>query len=504
MNRIASSILLSRDETWDEVLLVDRYPKLAFFGGYQAFPGGTLEPDDAKVPVDNVDKLFQERGENLGEDFPSFVAAAARELFEETGVWLGRGVDESGRSLEEDRRLMLADELSFLQILKRRGQRIDATDFTPLCRITTPPFTPRRYDTWFLGCQLPKGAKVDIVDGELVGGGFARPEDALEQWRGGDTLIVPPVIIFLQQLASSTKEGFVQWIRQFTDSYEEGKLHRVYFTPGVLLAALKTPTKPPATHTNTCLVGEDKVYVVDPAPVDPAEQMKLWNLLDEFLAEGRTLEGILLTHYHPDHVGAVAECQRRYKLPVRAHRDAMAELDGFDFGEPLEHEQDLDLGSSPDGKSGWTLRAYHVPGHAPGHLAFQESRYQTLLVGDLLSTLSSILIDPSDGHLATYLESLKFLESVAEGTVSPGHGPPVREGRKAIRAQLRHRQQRENQLLAALSNEPQSVSELVSKVYADVDKKMWEMAGRSLASGLIKLQEEGRVQEQDGGYRVAR
>ncbi len=501
MTRIAVSILLSRNESWDEVLLIDRNPKLSFFGGYQAFPGGTLEPEDAKVPVDNLDKLSQERGESLGKDFPSFVVAAARELFEETGVWLGRGVDESGRSLDEDRRLMLADELSFVQILKQRGQRIDALDFTPLCRITTPPFTPRRYDTWFLGCQLPKGGEVEIIEGELVGGGFAKPEDALEKWREGEVLIVPPVIIFLQRLANSTKEDFVNWMQQFT-SYDDGKLHRVYFTPGVLLAALKTPTKPPATHTNTCLVGEERVYLVDPAPVEPLEQAKLWDLLDEFLAEGRMLEGILLTHYHPDHVGAVAECQRRYKLPVRAHRDTMAELGGFDFGEPLEHEQDLDLGSTPDGKPGWTLRAFHVPGHAPGHLAFQESRYQTLIVGDLLSTLSSILIDPRDGHLATYLESLKFLESVAEATVYPGHGPPAREGRKAIQAQLRHRQQRENQLLAALSDEPQSVSELVSKVYADVDKKMWEMAGRSLASGLIKLQEEGRVQEQDGCCRL--
>jgi glyoxylase-like metal-dependent hydrolase (beta-lactamase superfamily II)/8-oxo-dGTP pyrophosphatase MutT (NUDIX family) len=499
MNRIAASILLSRSENWDEVLLVDRNPKLSFFGGYQAFPGGTLEPEDGEVPIDNLDS---ERGrERLGDDFPSFIAAAARELFEETGVWLGRGVDESGRSLEKDRRLMLAGEVTFLELLNWRAQRLDARDFTPLCRITTPPFTPRRYDTWFLGCQLPRGGEVEIIEGELVGGGFAKPEDALEKWREGDALIVPPVIIFLQRLANSTKKDFVNWMQQFT-SYDEGKLHRVYFTPGVLLAALKTPTKPPATHTNTCLVGEEKVYVVDPAPVDPSEQAKLWDLLDEFLAEGRRLEGILLTHYHPDHVGAVAECQRRYKLPVRAHRDTMAELDGFDFGEPLEHEQDLDLGSSPDGKPGWTLRAYHVPGHAPGHLAFLENRYQTLLVGDLLSTLSSILIDPSDGHLATYLKSLEFLESVAQGTVYPGHGPPAREGKKAIRAQLRHRQQREIQLLAALSNEPQSVSELVSKVYADVDKKMWEMAGRSLASGLIKLQEEGRVEEKGGGYRL--
>jgi glyoxylase-like metal-dependent hydrolase (beta-lactamase superfamily II)/8-oxo-dGTP pyrophosphatase MutT (NUDIX family) len=504
MMRVAVSILLARGRESKEVLLVDRNPELVFFGGYQAFPGGTLEPEDATVPVENLPRSVENSGDGQGGDFSSFVAAAARELFEETGVWLGRGSDRSPGSLEENRRRMLAGEVSFLEILKEKGQHIDAADFTPLCRITTPPFTPRRYDTWFLQCRLPAGARVDILDGELVGGGFTRPEDALTRWRRGEVLIVPPVIIFLQELQRSSNEDFVQWIRQFTGSYDRGKLHRVYFTPGVLLAALKTPTQPPATHTNTCLVGEEWVYVVDPAPVDPAEQNKLWHLLDEFIAEGRTLKGILLTHYHPDHVGAVAECQRRYKLPIHAHRDTVSELPGFDFGDPLEHGQELDLGTSPDGQPGWKLRAYHVPGHAPGHLAFEESRYKALLLGDLLSTLSSILIDPRDGHLVTYLESLRFLESVAEGTVYPGHGPPAREGKKAIQAQIRHRQDREDQLLAALTDEPQSVAELVEKVYTDVDKSMWELAGRSLVSGLIKLQEEGRVEETDDGYRLTR
>ena len=496
MKRLAVSILLRPRDESQEVLLVDRNPKLAFFGGYQAFPGGTLEPEDAKAPIKNL----PDAGKGLGDDYPAFVAAAARELFEETGVWFGRGSDRSERSLEEDRRRMLAGEVTFDQILRETGQHIDAEDFTPLCRITTPPFTPRRYDTWFLQCRLPEGAKVDVIPGELMGGGFARPADALDRWRRGEVLIVPPVVIFLHGLVRTSHQDFVGWARSFTDSYAQGILHRVYFTPGVLLAALKTPTRPPATHTNTYLVGEERVYVVDPAPVDPLEQKKLWHLLDQLVSEGRSLQGILLTHYHPDHVGAVAECQSRYRLPVHAHRDTVAQLPDIRFADSLEHGQALDLGTSPDGQPGWKLRAYHVPGHAPGHLAFQESRYQALIAGDLLSTLSSILIDPRDGHLATYLKSLQFLESIAEGTVYPGHGPPAREGRKAIRMALGHRQEREAQLLAALSHESQAVEVLVSKIYQDVDKSIWELAGRSLVSGLIKLQEEGRVQEKEGGY----
>jgi glyoxylase-like metal-dependent hydrolase (beta-lactamase superfamily II) len=399
---------------------------------------------------------------------------------------------------------MLTGEASFHEILKERGERIDARDFTPLCRITTPPFTPRRYDTWFFRCRVPRGQKVAISHGELVGGGFANPGEALARWRNGEVLIVPPVVILLGGLAEMDRDAFVDWTRRFTDSYAREKLHRVYFTPGILLAPLRTPTRPPATHTNTYVVGEGLVYIVDPAPVDPVEQQKLWTLLDELVEEGRSLKGILLTHYHPDHVGALGGCQRRYDLTVRAHRETMARLAGIDFGDPLEHGDEIDLGVSPDGRAGWNLRVYHVPGHAPGHLAFQESRYQALIVGDLVSTLSSILIDPRDGHLATYLKSLNLLESVARGTVYPGHGPPAREGKDVVRAALRHREDREAQLLGALSLEPQSIDALVCKVYQDVDPSLWELAGRSLISGLIKLQEDGRAEEQDGGYRLAR
>ena len=105
------------------------------------------------------------------------------------------------------------------------------------------------------------------------------------------------MIILLGGLATAGGDAFVRWARQFTESYARGKLHHVYFTPGVLLAALETPTRLPATHTNTYLVGDETVYIVDPAPVDPVEQEKLWNLLDEVIAEGRSLKEILLTHY---------------------------------------------------------------------------------------------------------------------------------------------------------------------------------------------------------------
>ncbi len=490
MERVAVSLAISRRNRPDEILLVERNKKLRFFGGFLAFPGGTLDDADAAIAVRGLDDETMSR----------FVVAGARELFEETGIWLGSGgnTPEIGQ-LRADRRRLLAEEVGFGELLDRNAQRLDADDLVPLCRITTPPFAPVRYFTWFLRGLVPEETEVEIWDGELVSGSFVDPKDTLARWRKGELQIAPPMIVLLDEWARG-QDGLERRIRSMTESYEAGALHRVYFSPGILLVPLETPTLPPATHTNTCIVGEERLYVVDPSPAGEGEQARLWKLLDDLLDQGRNLAGILLTHYHQDHVGALEPMQRRYDVPAFAHADCAAELPGAHFGATLDHGDTVELGRAPDGSDGWRLHVYHVPGHARGHLAFQDSRYRAIIVGDLVSTISSILIDPRDGHLATYLESLEFLKSVTTTTLYPGHGPPVPDGRRVIHKTLEHRAEREEQLVAALSNEPQSASALVESIYTDVPPQMHALAQRSLLAGLVKLEEEGRVRRVETGY----
>ena len=496
MKRLAVSLALSRRSRPEELLLVERSKKLRYFGGVLAFPGGKLDADDESIPVRGLTDNANANANAMSR----FIVAGARELFEETGIWLGRGGNTpDDAKLREDRRRLLAEDVAFSALLERNRQHLDAADLVPLCRITTPPFAPVRFDTWFLRGLVPDDTEVEIWDGELVGGDFVEPKKTLARWKRGELQIAPPMVVLLDEWAKG-QDALGERIRAMTESYEAGKLHRIYFSPGILLVPLETPTRPPATHTNTCIVGEERLYLVDPSPVDEREQARLWDLLDELRAEGRTLEGILLTHYHPDHVGALAEMQRRYDVPAYAHADCIAELPDARFGKALEHGDTVELGRAPDGSADWKLEAYHVPGHARGHLAFQDSRYGATIVGDLVSTISSILVDPKDGHLATYLESLELLESVTEGTLYPGHGPPVPDGKKAIRKTLEHRAEREQQLVAALSKEPQSAGALVEAIYTDVPSQMLALAERSLLSGLIKLEEEGRVERHELGF----
>lgn len=491
--RTAVSVLLTRDPASTEVYLVERNPKLKFFGGYFAFAGGTLDDADREVVLQNATRF--------PEEVRPFVVAAAREIFEETGVLLTSGAsDLSSPILADYRKKLLNGELPFAEILRREGHSVDAGSFHWICKIITPEFSPVRYETHFLWARIPTGQAAEIWEGELVSGQFISAGDALARWKQGEMLIVPPVIVMLQELSDRSVETFTDRVAEIAESYLRGELHRVYFTPGIHMVTLKTGTLPPATHTNAYLVGESDIYIIDPAPSDRAEQVKLWNYLEALLKEGRTLKGVLLTHHHSDHIGAVSECLARYGLPLMAHEKTAAKLSGFVFSRLLKDGDELALGASPDGEPDWKLKVFHTPGHASGHLAFQESRYGAVIAADLISTVSTIVISPPDGHLATYMSSLEVLASITNGTLYPSHGPAVLDGKRVVHYYIEHRQERENKLLGALSKEPRTPSDLVKQVYDDVDSAIWPLAEHSLRSGLIKLAEEGKCLEVSSGY----
>lgn len=491
--RQAVSIVLTRDSDSKEVFLAERNPELKFFGGYYAFPGGTLDKDEADVEIRHADQIDRK-------SIP-YILAGAREIFEETGLLLTHG----NHPIPEDRRdtyrkQLLADEISFGQILHQENQHIDAADFHFICSILTPEFAPVRYDTQFYWVNLPEGQHPEIWPGELVAGEFISAEEAVTRWASNEMLIVPPVIFMLRELQNHAVETFGSYVLNHAEAYRRGKIHQIFFAPGVQLIPLKTRTLLPATHTNAYLVGHKQLYIIDPAPADPAEQRRFWDYLDDRLAEGCEFKGILLTHHHSDHVGALSECQQRYDLPIMAHRKTAEKLSSIDFHIFLDDGDELDLGVTPDGQPDWKLRVYHTPGHASGHLAFKENRYNTVLVGDLISTLSTIVISPPDGHLATYLASLRRLQSIVEWMLYPGHGPAVRNGPQVVETYITHRQEREQKLLDALSSRPQSIQQLVEKVYNDVDPAIWGLARHSLHAGLIKLIEDGLCRQDGDGF----
>lgn len=507
--RTAAALLITRGEGQDRaVFLVERSPELRFFGGYWALPGGTVAAEDDSL------------GNSPGNPDLALQACAHRELFEETGLLRHRlpATRTGGDTLVALREQMIAREAKDANGAAAASTpspwpHVIAGSVPPLplrelCRIETPAFAPVRYDTAFFhvpldGCVAgTAGLRPDVWRGELIQGRWWLPQQALASWRNGDLLLVPPVVILLKHLARAADfEHFADEIATTAARYHDGHLHQVRFSPGVVLAPLRTPTLPPATTTNCYLVGHERIWVVDPGSPYPDEQARLSRLLDELQADGAQIAGILVTHHHPDHTGGVVALSRARDLPVRGHPLTLARLaPGFRAGAALDDGMKVPLGKSPDGNAGWELIAVHTPGHDRGHLCFRESRYGAMLVGDMLSTISTIIVDPPEGHLATYLQSLDLLATQPLTTLYPAHGPAMREGQRLVKQYLRHRRQRETKLLEVLAQQSGTLDELLPKVYWDADPSLYKFAARSLLAGLHKLQEEGRASEHHGRW----
>ncbi len=516
--RNAAALLITKGEGKDlEILLCERAAELRFFGGYWALPGGTLAPEDWEA----IGK------EPSADDSEALQACALRELFEETGLL--RHVLPSERAttdaIETVRTALLQRESDAAKKASKEATRSPFLDLVhgaaqpaplvPLCRIETPAFSPVRYDTVFFHVPLSACTNstlrdangkpsVDVRTGELIQGRFVKPADALLQWRRGELLLVPPVVILCEHLAAATDfAAFSHAIAATTLSYREGALHEVRFSPGVVLAPLRTPTLPPATTTNCLVIGHKELWVVDPGSPHAEEQQRLERLLDQLCMRGAVVRGVLSTHHHPDHVGGIAALCRSRGISVRGHEETLSRLpEGCALGAPLRDGDTIDLGDAPDGSKGWTLRAMHTPGHDRGHLCFLESRYGAALVGDMLSTVSTIIIDPPEGHLATYLQSLERLLQEPLSTLYPAHGPALRDGSRLVKQYIRHRRQRETGLVTALQEGGGTVEQLLPKVYWDADQRLWRFAVRSLLAGLQKLEEEGRAAQHEGVWRA--
>jgi glyoxylase-like metal-dependent hydrolase (beta-lactamase superfamily II) len=257
---------------------------------------------------------------------------------------------------------------------------------------------------------------------------------------------------------------------------------------------LHTIALAPSTHTNAFLVGRDPVYLIDPGPEKAEEQERLFAILDARRDAGQPLTAVVLTHHHPDHVGAAAACSRCYGVPVWAHPlTAQALAARLQVSRFLGDGDRLELGPAPDGRGRWHLEAVHTPGHAPGHLAFYDPYYRLLFAGDMVSTLSSIIIAPPDGDLAVYLDSLRRLLTLDCRLLLPAHGSASPRPRETLEECIAHRAKREEQLLAALGPQPSRVKDLLPELYKGLPESLSRLAELQTLAGLQKLQREGRV-----------
>ena len=252
------------------------------------------------------------------------------------------------------------------------------------------------------------------------------------------------------------------------------------------------------TGTNTWIIGSDPVVVIDPGPLIASH-------LDAILETGR-IEAILVTHAHLDHSALASRLGPISGAPVLAFGSASD-------GRPRRAEHLTDLGGgegvddafAPDGTLAdgavvetamGLITALHTPGHFGNHMAFALG--DTVFCGDLVMGWATTLISPPDGDLAAFRTSCGRLRDRAPRALLPGHGEPVTNPRARIDELLRHRDQREAQIVAALSEAPGTAAALAARVYTDITPHLLPAAARNVLAHLIDLAERGDVVAPEG------
>lgn len=256
-------------------------------------------------------------------------------------------------------------------------------------------------------------------------------------------------------------------------------------TPTLSRIVAPNPSHMTLDGTNTYVAGEPgsgAAFVIDPGPDDKAHLQRVKAALSALDAE---CCGIVVTHHHLDHSEAALSWGQELGAVVAASSAGVAGPGGRVLS-----------GGSSLGAAGLTLTAVPTPGHTADHLCFRLPD-GGLLAGDHVLGRGTSVVAWPEGDLADYLESLRRVFDLGPDALFPGHGPELTEDPAAVISYyLEHRAWRQSQVLTALEEDPELAarpSELVARIYSDVDPVLWPAAELSTKACLVKLAAEGAI-----------
>ncbi|HTO47264.1 MAG TPA: MBL fold metallo-hydrolase [Burkholderiales bacterium] len=534
--RPAATIVVAREaDRGLEVLMVRRTRAMEFAGGAHVFPGGAVDPadSDAALVAACVGLDDAEASQRLG--IPSgglaYWICAMRECFEEAGLlyaYTGEGLARFESPARETD--------SFGAIVTSRGLRLAADRLAYLSHWITQAGRPRRYDTRFFIAAAPEHQRPMHDGSEAVGHDWIAPRAALERHARGEIQLLFPTIKTLETLArfervadameyarsprpmppmaprsavgrqgpkllvpgdyAYAEVGKLDPEGQGTASYEIVPGTVVQVAPRIRRLTAPNPGAMTGPGTNTYLLGDaaSGIAVIDPGPLIETH-------IEAILASaGGRIEWFLCTHSHVDHSPAAAPLKARTGARVLGMRARYSERQDPTFvpDRELAHGDRLEI-------AGFRLRVLHTPGHASNQLCFLEEGERLLFTGDHLMQGSTVVINPPDGDMATYLASLRLLLAEDLDHIAPGHGFLMGRPHEMVERVLIHRQERENKVIAQLAEHgPVTLEALLPHVYEDVPLRMHPVASRSLLAHLLKLRDEGRAAEVAGTWRAER
>jgi len=547
--RPAATIILARDSEYGiEVFMMKRTTEVTFAKGMHVFPGGgvdasdhTKEMHDLCIGLDDT-RASAELGLQAGG--LAYWIAAIRECFEEAGLLIGYRNDQTllqlnatdAQKLAALRTELAQNNFSFAQLLDREQLRAATDQLIYYSHWITTPGRPRRYDTRFFIAEAPAEQIAMHDNSETIAHLWVQPTQALALYKRGEIDLMFPTIKTLESLVqfgrvedllnharskseiaattphvSTARDGSIRMLVQSDYAYAEAQKldpenkgttksdidpgYLVQLAPDVWRLTAPNPGVMTGPGTNTYLLGSAHtgIAIIDPGP-------ELAEHIDAIirLAPGK-IKWILATHTHRDHSPATHKLKALtgatvYGMPAPLHANQ-----DQDFVPDIipAHDQILEI-------AGLQLRAVHTPGHASNHLCYLHISEKMLFTGDHLMQGSTVVINPPDGDMQDYLQSLEMIKQEDIDYLAPGHGFLIGHPEHAIDRLVLHRLARENKIIAAMraSAVPQTVEILVQTAYQDTPVQRHALAARSLLAHLYKLQKENRVVEQNDRWEL--
>jgi recombination protein RecT len=535
--RPAATVLLLRDgHEGIEVLMTRRSMTASFAPGAYVFPGGGIDAADAQAHAQSSRRATQ------SDPHLTQAIAAIRESFEELGVLLARQADGAAPTTADI--AALDRKAPFAKQCKQRGLTLCGAEVFVLAHWITDRDLPRRFDVPFLVARMPEGQTPVADEAEQFEPVWVRPADALARHAAGDFFIIFPTIRTLERLqAYATVDAVLAacaatdeplwtscpragWLAGKEARYMEHEspfgelelvspdgqmvhpldwntLQPVPLLKNVLRLTAPNPGVMTGPGTNSYLVGDPNTgYIaIDPGPADAEHIERLWR------AAGGDIRMIVCTHSHPDHSPGAKPLQALCAhathgvppilgLPSAPTARAASEFtpDRLLLNNELLTitgrwmEADLSKESAKH-----TLQVIYTPGHAANHLCLALLEDGLLFSGDHILNGSTTVVDPPDGEMTAYLDSLDALSNAcAEHHIHfilPAHGYVLGSAAQAISQLKAHRLKREAKILKVMQAQPEgSMDDWVAKAYDDVPPRMWPVAKRSLLAHVERIQ----------------
>ena len=525
-------MLLLRDSVDGvQVLMTRRSMTASFAPGAYVFPGGGIDEADARAHGQSTRRTGQT------DLHLTQAIAAIRESFEELGVLLARHADGSHASTADiaalDRQAPFADQC------RAHGLTLAGDEVFVLAHWITDRDLPRRFDVPFLVARMPEGQEPVADETEQFEPVWVRPADALERHKAGSFFMIFPTLRTLERLQAYTSVDAVLsacaseqplWTScpragllagdearymeheapfgELALSCPDGQLlHKLDWNTLLPVPLLKNVIRLTAPNpgfmtgpgTNSYLVGDASTgYIaIDPGPNEAAHLARL------HAASGGDIRMIVCTHSHPDHspgakpLQALVEAGGKTQPPIlglpsepTARPDSHFRPDRTLLNKELLTA--VSVGLQPEITH--TLEVIYTPGHAANHVCLVLVEDGLLFSGDHILNGSTTIVNPPDGAMTAYLESLDTLSAACDEHriefILPAHGYVLGNASAAIANLKAHRLRREAKVLAVMQANPTgTLDHWVALAYDDVDARIWPVARRSLQAHVDRIRE---------------